>query len=998
MGTIDNSNNIEAELQKQLKETSLSENEINEIVPKILELINLKENIENKQTETSTQNFLLDLRQDITNNSNVAIDIKKNKWTVIWTIEVNNIRNDIHITVNGPQTELKSEQPKPTTTVTEQKPTVTEQKPTEELIQKEDLQRETQNNLQQLQQEIQTPNIDYSKIRTADDLLSVLDQLLDEIRNIEQWISKKSVWSTWREGIKSAKTKLKQYKEKIKGKKKSIEKAFRKWSRTQVFESDINEVKNLESNIKKVNLDLSRNEWNESSNESGFLYNSPENARKSNIQQERLNEFEALMKEEVKKWAILRIFNWQEKEATDFYRKIAEWRYGDSEYNTYTTNAAILNPSFQRCGINIPILTPNQIQTTWWTSWMWQQSIQAIDFRNINRWQGTPQWWIQLEQWAQTTRQRKPKIDYSNMDLWEAFQAWGLAWVLDKALSNCKNMTPWQRDAWKSIGVLWGYAAWIFWLYKFFTNKNMSFRGKAWITAATIFWAQALTWEWPITLFTKAMTWWFSADELQDKFWNAFWDAVTWISNSWMECAPALSWSMYSMMIFNSTTTVWDIRAMTASFRDNNAWKAFRENAINKLKSKYGENSAQYFSSTFPDTFNEQQRKTWLASFWITDTAPNNTTNVYEIANNASMNELIIEKFKEQNWVKETSNEVKKKEYINHINNLKTNNQVLDIKTLEDHPEWFELDKKATYTERQVDKDFKTNIESKIDTLPIDEPKKSELKSAIKRFYDERSIEAKPNKEDFSLKMDNDLLILTSHKWQETKINIKLNEIEWFWRSISFTELSDLLNTADLANKILDIQKWKKPKGTPVFQSKTGTWWRWIYFNDASTRSFDFDTRVLSWGWWWTIWKIDTLSEHPDEFAEYLSNRRTKNNKVEINATTYPILQNLSKSWIEFFNEEEAKQAETRLNQVKQDRNTGWSYKWYKPFSIEWNKLVFTRLNKKKIYYPDSFSNDFSGKIQDLSNFPTIIANKDKFLAYMNNQNNWMRWSALKKK
>ncbi|MBR7037155.1 hypothetical protein IKI14_07495 [bacterium] len=48
-------------------------------------------------------------------------------------------------------------------------------------------------------------------------------------------------------------------------------------------------------------MDLSRNEWNESSNESGFLYNSPENARKSNIQQERLNEFEALMKEEVKK-------------------------------------------------------------------------------------------------------------------------------------------------------------------------------------------------------------------------------------------------------------------------------------------------------------------------------------------------------------------------------------------------------------------------------------------------------------------------------------------------------------------------------------------------------------------------------------------------------------------------------------------------------------------------------------------------------------------------
>jgi Asp-tRNA(Asn)/Glu-tRNA(Gln) amidotransferase C subunit len=76
--TIDNST-IKTNLEEKLKATNLSENEIKEIVPEILKLINLKENVENKQTESTTQNFLLDLREDIENNSNVSIDIKRNK-------------------------------------------------------------------------------------------------------------------------------------------------------------------------------------------------------------------------------------------------------------------------------------------------------------------------------------------------------------------------------------------------------------------------------------------------------------------------------------------------------------------------------------------------------------------------------------------------------------------------------------------------------------------------------------------------------------------------------------------------------------------------------------------------------------------------------------------------------------------------------------------------------------------------------------------------------
>jgi hypothetical protein len=80
MGTIDNNTNIEAALQEKLKASNLSEKEIKEIIPEILKLTNkIKEDVENSQTETTTKNFLLDLRQDVTNNSNVSIDIKRNK-------------------------------------------------------------------------------------------------------------------------------------------------------------------------------------------------------------------------------------------------------------------------------------------------------------------------------------------------------------------------------------------------------------------------------------------------------------------------------------------------------------------------------------------------------------------------------------------------------------------------------------------------------------------------------------------------------------------------------------------------------------------------------------------------------------------------------------------------------------------------------------------------------------------------------------------------------
>jgi hypothetical protein len=154
-----------------------------------------------------------------------------------------------------------------------------------------------------------------------------------------------------------------------------------------------------------------------------------------------------------------------------------------------------------------------------------------------------------------------------------------------------------------------------------------------------------------------------------------------------------------------------------------------------------------------------------LASFGVTDASRASKANVsiYELANNATMNEVIIEKYRTEHGVKETSNSVKKKEFEEYVKNLKTRNQPIDVDELERHPEWFELDKEATYTERAVDNQFKHTILNQVESLGIAEPKKQEFQTAIKRFYDERTIDSKPLVSDFSLSNENGLLVLTSH-------------------------------------------------------------------------------------------------------------------------------------------------------------------------------------------------------------------------------------------
>ena len=679
-----------------------------------------------------------------------------------------------------------------------------------------------------------------------DTLLKEIDYALRDAKN------KVELTKAWKKTLDNAKKKLIDYNETLSTKKNK----YKEWTNKEVYAKDIKNLKNMRQNVEEVKHDIARWQRWELSDDAWYTYNSLENAKSSNKAHERMIKFEEKLKQEVKDWAIKNIFGNNEQEAINFYRRIAEWRYTQTDYVLFVTHSDILSPSFKNFGITIP-------------------TDPTITVRNLSS---------------------TPTTDYSNLEWGETFQKWGIAWLIDKGLSNCKNMTPWQRTSRKNRAVLWCVAWWIYWLYKFFTNKKMSFWSKALTTGWVIFASQALTWEWPLALFNKLMKWWFSADYLESRFWNLFWEAVNWVWNSGIETiAPA----MYSMMIFNSSTTIWEINTMTQNFKqDNQARKTFYEESINKL-SKWWTQTAEYFRVTFSDTFDEQKRNDWLASFWVVDISnqSNSDKTIYELANNASMNQIVIEKFKSENWIKVTDNKTKKEEFKQYINWLKTNNQAIDIQTLGQHKyDWFDPDWEATYTERPEDEQNIKWLEWQIDHLSLDETKKDELKRAIKKFYHERTIDTKPILSDFSLKMSDGKLILQSHDWEEAEIDIDRWELVWFWHR--FTDFSELLNAADLSNKILDSQKWATPIESPAFKYRPER--RWICFNNANSMRKDLitrdntwrDIRVLStWRWaantavaktekflwiWWTASKIENLYRHPNEFASYLSDRREK--------------------------------------------------------------------------------------------------------------------------
>jgi hypothetical protein len=108
---------------------------------------------------------------------------------------------------------------------------------------------------------------------------------------------------------------------------------------------------------------------------------------------------------------------------------------------------------------------------------------------------------------------------------------------------------------------------------------------------------------------------------------------------------------------------------------------------------------------------------------------------------------------------------VRDKDSLNaYIQSKKVSNRAIDVDDLNQHKNnWFEVNEEATHTERPEDTDNREKLVSKVELLSIDSAQKENLKQAIQEFYDEKAIKNKPNLNDFSLKIENGLLIIKSH-------------------------------------------------------------------------------------------------------------------------------------------------------------------------------------------------------------------------------------------
>ena len=906
------------------------------------ELDNKKKELEEAWNENKEKSALIEeLKKEIDNLQKNADNYKK---------QIDSINAELAtLRTNFDNNKQSTEQQ----TTTEQQITTEQQTTTEQTNNQPDIQSDTQDDI---------------KLDSYEWYIKALSQLIFEIdwctatAKYKRWLNK-----SWKETLKTAKAKLNQYKDTISGKKSMLEHEFKQKNKLNsknpdkapltlsITEAEINELKNRRFEWRKQ-IEIDIKEWQnwKSSNIAPRPNQSLEQVKKWNNVDAHHNEYDSRLNDALKDAALLRIIDNNQDKAREFLQAIANNSLSDQQITFCQTHMIQLSPYFEQYGLT------NQVHKC-----------------------------IQTRGW----RCAKSVINYWNMDWETAYKTWWVVgWLNNTLIKAFPNAKPEQVSSFTNIAVAAGWIYAIYRIWKWFFGKNKDWERNLWLKIAWLAWIyfapQLLLGKDWYSLLWEILSWKADFSELSYRASNCLWFMNNNNPEVYNQMAPGLLW----MHIFPQTYTVADVKALQQTFSDQTSRKQWYTTTYNRLNKN---NSA--LANEFKNTFNENQYdesewKAFLAKLGITDKTREDAIVFNEAA------KITDKKTSFELWMKSQWKEINPA-FEKEVDGYLKENWEFDPNFFnkEEHKNWLRDNNEAKYTIREEDINRKRQIWNQIDELSLSDQDKNKLKEALELFYDERSIESKPNPNDFNLEMDNDFLILTSHSWYKAKIDINKNEIIWFWNGIKFTKLSDLLNTADLANKILEIQKWKSPKDMPPFEYKIGKKWRWIYFNDAdfSLSSFlSFDTRVLSGGRWWKIGEIDTLSNHPEDYADYLSKRRIEENKINVDSTLYPTVKALSDTWIDFFNEQEVKDLEAWLKSIKEWQKfsvwtTNWEpYKISRRFTSLSDKLVFTAVN-----WDDTvFKEDLSSK------FPTIMQkdNQSKFENFMNNKKNGMRWYAIK--
>lgn len=222
-------------------------------------------------------------------------------------------------------------------------------------------------------------------------------------------------------------------------------------------------------------------------------------------------------------------------------------------------------------------------------------------------------------------------------------------------------------------------------------------------------------------------------------------------------------------------------------------------------------------------------------------------------------------------------------------------------------------------------------------------------------------------------------------------INLENMTMRWFtndgWTEIPFDSYWDLFDTVRLTKRIKDNFSWRQAKSDTPFHIDELKWR--IEFDD--TERYELrknETDVIKNR---TLRKTSSLlTKNKKFYVNYLNkwrkedqNRIIDENKVDL--SWYPILKG---TWINFTDKNEAHKSEQLLSKIKYELR-------HRKKTNTWDAFEITTTNywisiKTKIKFTSIWWTEFKYNISD---YPTLIKNKEKLLQYLNNPSNKMRWS-----
>ena len=295
------------------------------------------------------------------------------------------------------------------------------------------------------------------------------------------------------------------------------------------------------------------------------------------------------------------------------------------------------------------------------------------------------------------------------------------------------------------------------------------------------------------------------------------------------------------------------------------------------------------------------------------------------------------------------------------------------------HSELFKqwLKAKTPESAKQIVNEYNQNWSNNI--------KKSDLNNLIIKWMKSWLLEINDSEKKYELE---DML-------NDSDIDLEKRTIKWFtnswWTPIEFASYKELFDAKNLTNRIKKNFKWRptvNKHDQPFHIPSISVWW-YIEFDDTNFWEIrKNETKVLKAT---TFAKnFPTLRNNRQFYINFLNKRwiddlnsTIEQNKIDLSG--YTILKN---TWINFMDKNEANKSDELLKYIKHELRMREKRDVWDAFEISTTNLGITIKT-----YIKFFTRWWETKSFDISDYPTLIRNKNKLLQFINDSSNKMRES-----